>query len=281
VLYELLTGERLFRGSEAADTLAQLLTKEPPMDRVPPQVRRLLRRCLEKDPKHRLRDIGDVRDLLTDAEPSRKPVRGSSLGWIAAGVVAIVLGAALWRATHSGDSPLKPLMRLDVDLGPDALLNSPLGADVAISPDGTRLVYVSQGRLFTRRLDQPKSTELAGTQGAFAVFFSPDGESVAFFANSQLKRISVDGGAPITVCDAPTPRGGSWGEDGNIIAALNAPAVLSRVNSTGGKPTPVTELARGELNHRWPQILPGGKAVLFTAGRALNGFDDATIDVMS
>ena len=95
-------------------------------------------------------------------------------------------------------------MRLDVDLGPDVSLGSLAGADAIISPDGTRLVYVSQGRLFTRRLDQPNATELAGTQGAYAPFFSPDGQWVAFFSPGKLQKISVEGGSAITLCDAPT-----------------------------------------------------------------------------
>jgi hypothetical protein len=124
---------------------------------------------------------------------------------------------------------------------------------------GTRLVYVSQGRLFTRRLDQPKAAELAGTEGAYAPFFSPDGQWVAFFAPAALKKISVEGGAAIALCNASNAYGGSWGEDGNIVAALNTNGALSRIPSSGGTPTPATELAQGELTHRWPQSLPGGR----------------------
>jgi Tol biopolymer transport system component len=138
------------------------------------------------------------------------------------------------------------------------------------------MVYVSQERLFTRRLDQPNTIELAGTQGAYEPFFSPDGEWVAFFSPGKLQKISVDGGSAITLCNANNARGGSWGEDGNIIAALNTNGGLSRIPSVGGPPMPVTELQNGEVTHRWPQILPGGKAVLFTAGMG----DTANIEVM-
>jgi serine/threonine-protein kinase len=141
-------------------------------------------------------------------------------------------------------------------------------------------VYVSQGRLFTRRLDQPTATELQETQGAFAPFFSPDGQWVAFFAPGKLKKISVEGGAAIALCDALAGRGGSWGDDGNIIAALDTSSGLFRIPSAGGSPTPVTELQSGESTHRWPQVLPGGKAVLFTAS-STGGYDGANIDVMS
>jgi serine/threonine-protein kinase len=141
------------------------------------------------------------------------------------------------------------------------------------------MVYVSQGRLFTRRLDQPTATELAGTQGAREPFFSPDGQWVAFFTQADLKKISVEGGTPVTLC-AGNGRGGSWGEDGNIIAALTATGGLSRIPSAGGPPTPVTDLQSGEITHRWPQILPRSKAVLFTASTT-GGYDAANIDVTS
>ena len=143
------------------------------------------------------------------------------------------------------------------------------------------MVYVSQGRLFTRRLDQPNATELAGTQGAFAPFFSPDGQWVAFFTAGKLQKISVEGGSAITLCNAANGRGGSWGEDGSIIAALNNTGGLSRIPSAGGPPTPVTDLQSGETTHRWPQILPGGKAVLFTASPTTTVFDAANIEVTS
>src|SRR6202011_5595350 len=121
-----------------------------------------------------------------------------------------------WRPTRPVEQPFKPLVRLDVDLGPDVSLGSQAGADAILSPDGARLVYVSQNRLFTRRLDQPKAIELAGTEGAAAPFFSPDGQWVAFFAPGKLKKISVAGGAAVVLCDASNAFGGSWGEDGNI-----------------------------------------------------------------
>src|SRR5712692_2143921 len=283
VLYEMLTGRQLFQGDTISDTLAAVLRQEPEWDRVPAKVRRLLKSCLEKDPKRRLRDIGDAWRQFEEA-PEAEPATRSRLLWAAAGALAVLLAVALWaawRATRPVEQKLQPLVRLDVDLGPDVSLGSFAGADATLSPDGTRLVYVSQGRLFTRRLDQPNATELAGTQGASEPFFSPDGRWVAFFAQDKLKKISVEGGAAIALCDAPYFLGGSWGEDGNIIAALGTNTRLSRIPSAGGAPTPVTELESGEATHRWPQILPGGKAVLFTASPTANAFDGADIDVMS
>jgi serine/threonine-protein kinase len=280
----LLTGERLFKGEDASETLAQVLAKQPDIVRAPAKAQRLLRECLEKDPKARLRDIGGARRLLEEPPQAESPPH-RKLPWAAVagalGLVSIVLGALLWRATRSAD---RPLVRLDVDLGPDVSLASYAGADAIISPGGSRLVYVSHTRLFTRRLDQDQATELPGTEGASAPFFSPDGQWVAFFVGAQLKKISVGGGAAIVLCNATNGMGGSWGEDGTIIAALYQSGGLYRISADGGTPAPLTELDRehGEVTHRWPQILPGGKAVLFTAHtRFGDAFNDASIEVMS
>jgi Tol biopolymer transport system component len=284
VLYEMLTGKRPFKGADLGETLAAVIKEEPRLEEIPAQVQPLLRRCLEKDPKKRLRDIGDAWQLLEHAPPVTAG-HARPLPWIAATVAvtvaALVLGFGWWRAAHPADPPLKPLVRLDVDLGPGVALSSQDGADAVLSPDGTRLVYVSQARLFTRRLDQPKAAELSGTVGAYGPFFSPDGQWVGFFAQGKLKKVSVEGGAAISLCNAPAGAGGSWGEDGNIIAALTINAGLSRIPSTGGAPTLVTELAQGEISHRWPQILPDGQAVLFTANTGQNAWDGANIEVMS
>jgi serine/threonine-protein kinase len=130
-----------------------------------------------------------------------------------------------------------------------------------LSPDGTRLVFLSQGRLFTRRLAQPKATELPGTQGATSPFFSPDGQWVAFFSQGKLRKISVEGGSAIALCDTTSSfTGGSWGEDDNIIVTLAAAGPLMRISAAGGVPTPVTELDRAHGESRTAvQVLPGGK----------------------
>jgi serine/threonine-protein kinase len=287
LLYEMLTGRQPFRGDTISDILASVLKEEPNLEHVPAEVHALLERCLEKEPKRRLQAIGDWDALLNlragpvPREPSR---RFSSLLWIATGLMTgavAVLGILLWRETRPGE--LKRLVQLDVDLGDDVALGSQGGADVILSRDGTRLVYVSQGRLLTRRLNQPKPIELVGTEGAFSPFFSPEGQWVAFFAQGKLKKISVESGTAVALSDYNyNPRGGTWGEDGDIIAALVNGGGLSRIPSGGGLPTPVTKLAQGEATHRWPQLLPGGKALLFTAHTsALAGFDDASIEVMS
>ena len=285
VLYEMAAGKRLPQG------------QPPLMEGLPPQFAHVVEVCLESEPDNRWQSASDVRRELEWAGKTAGTTQVASQAteshkalprWIwgvAVGVLALGLGLG-WTVAHLRQPATtrtldQPLVRLDVDLGPGVSLGSRIGPDVVVSPDGTRLVYVSQGRLVTRRLDQPKATELSGTEGAYAPFFSPDGQWVAFFAQGKLKKVSMEGGAAITLSDAPFATGGSWGEDGNIVAALNTTGALSRIPSSGGTPAPVTELAQGEFTHRWPQILPGGKALLFTAHSATTAFDGANIEVMS
>jgi serine/threonine-protein kinase len=285
VLYEMLTGERLFKGKTISDTLAAVLKEEPDLDRVPAKLRRLLAKCLEKEPKQRLQAIGDWRLLLEDTQSPTAPPwsRLGRVAGIAAGMLAIVaatMAVGWWRATRPLD---RPLIRLNVDLGPDAMVG--LNTTVVVSPDGKRIVFPARGpggkqQLATRLLDQAQVSLLPGTNDAKDPFFSPDGQWVGFFAGGQLKKISVQGGAPVTLCPAPIEHGGSWGEDGNIVATLNNVSGLSRIPSVGGTPQPLTKPNGGETTHRWPQVLPGGKVVLFTASPAAFGLDDANIDVV-
>ncbi len=271
VLYEMLTGKK---------------ATEPDWDRVPEKVRRLVQKCLETDPRRRLRDIGDAWLLLEeDRPPSPAPRRRPwPLVAVLASLLAIV--SLLWlRSMRSVAQAPKPLARLDVDLGVGSVSGGEPGAKVIVSPAGDRLAFVAQSRLYTRRLDQPRAVELPDTDGAFAPFFSPDGNWIAFFARGKLRKISVAGGAPIDICDATTnARGGAWGEDDRIIAALGSnESSLSVVSAAGSKPEPLLDLdhAHGEITQRWPQILPGGKSVLFTANTSINHFDEADIEVYS
>jgi Tol biopolymer transport system component/predicted Ser/Thr protein kinase len=277
VLYEMLTGKRAFDGASPASVIAAIVERPAPSIAgvAPAALDRVLKICLAKDPEERWQSARDLKRELewiasASGEVTAVPAevtRRHILPWaIAAGVLALIAGGALagwYRATRPAE--LKPLVRLDVDLGPDVSLGSQRGGEAILSPDGTRLVYVSKGKLFSRKLDQPRATELVGTEGAFAPFFSPDGQWVAFFDAGSLKKVSAESGPPVVLCDAPYGIGGSWGEDGNIIATLGVVGGLSQIPSAGGPPAKVTELAPGEDSHRWPQILPGGKAVLFTS----------------
>jgi serine/threonine-protein kinase len=286
VLYEMLTGRTLFDGETVSHIMAAVLTKEPEWNRVPVKVRQLLRSCLEKDPRRRLRDIGDAFRLLENPPP--QAAARTRVPWLVAGVLgvglAIALGA-LWRFTRPVETTQQPLVRLDLDLGA-TVSESNVGTYTILSPDGTRLVFVSQGadgksRLSTRRLDQPKPTELPGTDGAYGPFFSPDGLSVGFFAAGKLKKTALDGGDPVILCDAPAGRGATWSEDGSIIAALEPVRGLALISSAGGQPTSLTELETGETGHRFPHTLPGGKAVLFTFSNLNGNYEEAGIAVVS
>jgi serine/threonine-protein kinase len=288
VLYEMLTAKRLFNAETIPDTLALVTSKDPDCSAAPACVQPLLRHCLVKDPKRRLHDIGDAMFLLANPpQPIRRQHKGP---WAIAAslfVVLIVLASLYWRTSRTRES-LRPLVRLDIDLGKEVSPLSVAGADAVLSGDGSRLAFVSAGtdgksHLSTRRLDEPTATELENTAGAYCPFFSPDGQWLGFFAQGKLRKIRIEGGDAITLADAPSGRGASWGEDGNIVAALDTRSVLSVVPSAGGAVTHATELdrGRGEATHRWPQVLFGGKAVLFTASTVTTDFDRADIAVTS
>jgi Tol biopolymer transport system component/predicted Ser/Thr protein kinase len=293
VLYEMLTGKRAFDGASPATVIAAIMERPAPSigEVAPPALDRVLKRCLEKDPENRWQNARDLKTELewiaqapTDVStPASSAARRRLLPWIAVAVLAVVAAGASWIAYRSTrPAELKPLVRLDVDLGRDVSLTALGGSDVIISLDGTRIAYLSRGRLFTRKLDQPAATELTVTAGATSPFFSPDGQWIGFIASGKLRKVSVEGGAEIVLCDAASSyTGADWGEDGNIIASLRVSGGLSRVPSGGGTPTPVSELEGEERTHRWPQVLPGGKAILFTAENSTVGFDDARIDVMT
>ena len=281
VLYEMLTGRACFARDSVSDTVAAVLKEDPDWTRVPQKALRLLRRCLEKDPKRRLRDIGDFRVLLD--EPGHEPVAGRTwIPWVVAGVIAGALGIALMTLWPRRVD--RPLVRIDATLGTE-LPPSALGF-VAFSPDGSRLVFPARGAdgrqaLGTRLLDRSDVTLLEGTDGADQPFFSPDGQWIGFFADGKLKKMSVQGGSPVVLCDASNPRGASWVQDDTIVAALVNTSGLWRVAADSGAPQPLTTRKEGELTHRWPQVLPGNTGVLFTAhSGSLNSYEDASIDVL-
>jgi len=291
VLLEMLTGARTFTGDTISHVLAAVLAKDADWQRAPVQVHRLLRACFQKDPRQRLQAIGDWKLLLDDATPSQsrlgtEPRHRSWLPWCIAAFFLLALTPV--NVIHFRERPMEhPLVRVSVDLGPDAVFGA--RTTVAISPDGTRIVYPVRGaggtqQLATRLLNQAAATLLPGTDNGADPFFKPDGQWIGFWADGKLKKISVLGGAAVTICDAPNLRGGSWGEDDNIIATLSGTAGtgLSRVPAAGGKPEPLTKPAdKGEQTQRWPQILPGGKMVLFTGHTSSNDYDNASIEALT
>jgi len=267
VLYEMLTGKRLFEGDTISDTLAAVLKTEPDLTQVPAQTQKLLRRCLEKDPKKRLRDIGDAWQLLEEHPQVTAPSR-SRLGWIAvAGVLAVallVLGFLYFRRAPEGQRILK------VSVLPPEKAAFNWESPPAVSPDGRRLAFnaTTAGKisLWVRDLDSLTARELPGTDGAEDPFWSPDNRSIAFFAGQKLKRIVVAGGPAMTLCDGDW-WGGSWSKRDVIVFAPNQASGLFRVPAGGGSATPVTELDRasGETSHVYPWFLPDGRHFVYTA----------------
>jgi Tol biopolymer transport system component len=292
VLYELLTGDRLFKGDDTSDTLAQVLTKEPDLGRVPAKTRKLLGRCLEKDPRKRLRDIGDAVHLLEEAPSSTTARMGRR--WVIPAAVASVLAATIaalvvWNLMRAPKPRTRPVARVLVTLpATDRLALELVGTEpLALSPDGALLVYVGRRagvtQLFVRTLDSFDAKPIPGTEGAESAFFSPDGQSIGFVAGRQLKKVALSGGAPLFLSDVLTNRGASWSSDGTIIFTPTTNVGLFRISAAGGTPKPVTtpDRKKGEYGHLWPQILPGGKAVLFTIWTGVGGIDRARVAVLS
>jgi Tol biopolymer transport system component len=283
VLYEMLTGRRAFRGDDVPDTLAAVLRGQPDWTRLPVDtpraVARLLRRCLEKDRKARLHDIGDARIELegvrTEPEPAdltRAPAGARSRerwAWVIAAVsltAAVALTVPATRHLRETPPSAAPEMRLEITTPPTT---DP--ASFAISPDGQRLVFVAsddgQSRLWLRSLDAVAAQPLAGTEGALSPFWSPDSRSVGFFDGNRLKRADIGGGLPQTLANVSgIGRGGAWSPDGSILFAPIAGSPLFRLPASGGEAVAVTKLAPLQIGHRYPQFLPGGRQFLFYAG---------------
>ena len=272
VLFEMLTGCAAFEGETAGDILAAVLRSEPDWSRLPadtPQgIRRLIRRCLKKDPKERLQDIGDARIEIeeTESDPvTANPVKSTQarawLVWSLVFVIALIATFATIRAFRPVTEP--PEMRVDITTPP-----STNPAWLAIAPDGQKLVFEANtegSRLWVRSLGSTVARPLPGTEGASYPFWSPDSRSVGFFADGKLKRTDIDGGYVQNLATATTGRGGTWNRDGVILFAPsgnNRP--IYRISATGGEPVAVTQLdPPRQTAHHSPQFLPDGTHFFF------------------
>jgi len=305
VLWEMLTGNKLFEGETVSDVLASVLKDAPDLEAIPSStpaaLRRLVARCLEKEPKNRLQWIGDARlDLVEAQSPqvsvieqsggANQPVRRRRewLAWVAA-AAAVLLALSFWF--RPSDLPDPPLTRFTLGLGGDWALSFIDQPIIALSPDGRSLAMTANDAdsvsdvIVLRHLDQNEVVQLDGTEGAGEMFFSPDGSSLAFFADGELKRASIHGGSVVTLADAPNPRGGVWLPDGNILFAPLYASGLWLVPDTGGEAEMVLDVdqERDERTLRFPHATPDGEVVLFTVGvlDSPNNYDDAVIKAYS
>ena len=283
VLYEMLTGKRAFEGEDVSDTLASVLRGEPNWNALPALATphtSLLKRCLEKDGRRRLRDIGDVRLLLEDAgaasaTTSRAVSAKRSLWIAAAAALGLVVGgtAGVLLVASRGRTVPTPVARFELTSSPAApFTTDPRGVNVAISPDGSRIVYTAKrgttSQLVIRRLDRLEAMPIAGTEGAFEPFFSPDGQHIGFQTRSELKKVAVGGGPSVAICRLPGIGGigASWDPDNSIVFARGNGLGLFRVLASGGQPQKIAapDTTKGEANYFAPAMLPGGQALLYT-----------------
>ena len=296
VLFEMLTAKQAFAAGETvSDAVAAILKSEPDWSAVPAEtpaaVRRLLRRCLTKDPRERLHDIADARLEIRDAHFTETGPRTDAPrthgAWIAAAVLAILslalAGVLLWRSTPTpADLPVYRSVILPPGLDPktaDGRTSSrrfPRG--LALSPDGRRLAFVAPGpdgraMLWVRPLDSPTAQMLGGTEGAAGPFWSPDGRQLGFVAQARLKRIDAGGGSPVTLHDGATALSGTWNRDNVILFSAVGDAPILRISAAGGAATPATSLdtAKGETAHVRPFFLPDGRRFLYRAVKGVVG----------
>ena len=280
VVYEMATGKKAFERSSQASLIAAIMGQEPrPMAELQPMTPQLLdwvvKRCLAKEPDERWQTASDLNaGLKCVTEP------GTAEDVIAAGagqstarvpvvwafalalVTLIALGVAVLAFWPTAPAPE---VRLTITTPNSTNWSSP-----AISPDGLYVVVVAisdgEAQLWLRALDSTSATPLNGTEGASYPFWSPDSQSVGFFAEARLKRVDIDGGSVETLADAPTGRGGAWNRDGSILFAPTAASPLSRIPANGGEPTVVTQIQSPEqTDHRFPQFLPDGRRFLYYA----------------
>ena len=302
VLYEMVTGRRAFEGKSQLSVASAILEKEPaPISSIkpmtPPALDHVIRRCLAKELEKRWQTACDLSgELRWIAEGSQAGVpavagpRGKAretTAWAAAAILAL---AAIALAIGFVLRTPKPaaVIHLSADIGADAHLDMRFGSSAILSPDGSKMAFVATGsdskrRIYVRSLNQKQANPLSGTENAQIPFFSPEGEWLAFFADGKLRKVSVQGGAVVTLCAAAAGRGGSWGEDGTIVFAPDIRGPLFKVSSAGGTPQPLTTLDQqaGEVTQRWPELLPDGKTILFMSSTHGGPYEDAAIVVYS
>ena len=290
VFYELITGRKAFAGDDVSETLAKVIQAEPRWD-VPIRVRRLLKKCLEKDPKKRLRDIGDVWELLDETAPASGVVVRRSRSWIAgsvAALMAIVAALALWTASRK-TAPPPQLLRFQIYPPDKTTFANDIDDPPAVSPDGKHLAFLAMGqdgrsRIWIRDLDSLDARRLDGTEDGLWPFWSSDGRWIAFAdgTGAELKKIRVSGGPPQTLCGCPMILKGAWSKAGVIV--IGNSQGLMNVSEDGGAATPLSrspavDASRDEVVHFLPSFLPDERHFLYSqAGAGQGGLHVGSID---
>ena len=287
VLFEMLAGKRAFDGETTYDVIAAIIERSPDLTRLrkdtPASVRRVIARCLEKDPKRRARDIAEVQVALDDDASAAKtsPTPQRSAITIGAAIVAVaVIGAAVWYGAGRRES--RPAAPAEAEFVlPISGITNPTDSWGIASPDGQRLAFVARANdrepmIWIRSLQSATPTTLAGTEGvAGQVFWSPDGRHLGFRAGGRLKRVPVDGGPVQVICPLSNHLGATWGKDDVIVLAPANRDRLYRVPASGGTLEPVTKIdPKAENSHRWPHFLPDGRHFIFTV-RTDRGINNA------
>jgi eukaryotic-like serine/threonine-protein kinase len=289
VVYEMATSKKAFEGKSQASLVAKILETDPPpisslQPMTPPALDRVVKKCLRKEPEERWQNAHDITDELKwIAEGSSQsglstnhmtpaPRNWNKVMLWSATVLAgfIVVGLTVWNLRLASSPPPRPVTRFTISLPAGQHL---VGLDtpaIALSPDGTRLAYIAaQGnglpQLYLRVMASPDARPIPGTEGATDPFFSPDGQWLGFFTGGKLKKVSVSGGAAVTLGDAMNPQGSSWSSQGMIAFGSEPASVLLQVSDAGGTPQALTHLEKGETDHDWPEFFPGDKTVLFAA----------------
>jgi eukaryotic-like serine/threonine-protein kinase len=309
VVYEMATGKKAFEGKSSASVMAKIMEAEPPsisslQPMTPQALDRVVKRCMAKEPDERWQSANDLaNELKWISESGSQTVmpaaagkgihaigrRGLIFNAGAMLLVGVMIGVAIWNLKPAPTSAPKSVSRFTIALPPGQQLAVPdNGPAVALSPDGTRLAYFTrQGsttQLYLREMNSLEARPIPSAGGAATnlnlgePFFSPDSQWLGFFAAGKLKKVLVSGGAAVTLSNVSISEGESWGSQGTIILG-NYTGPLLQVSDAGGTPQPLTRLEKGELTHRWPQLLPGGKAVLFAAGVSTADFANAQVAV--
>jgi serine/threonine-protein kinase len=305
VVYEMATGKKAFEGMSQASVISAIMASDPsPMTSLqpmtPPALDRVVKKCLAKEPDRRWQASSDVCDELKwiaegGSQVTLVPTAATKgiralgrrplilgLGCLLLGLM--IAGLAVWNLKPS-PSP-QPVTRMVIKLpAGQQLAGLDLGPAVALSPDGTQLAYLArQGstqQLYLRAMDSLEAKPIPGTEGAFNPFFSPDSQWLGFFASQKLKKVSVSGGAALTLANVSYPAGASWGRQGMIAFTPATVSGFLQVSDAGGTPQPLTRLGIGDASHRWLDLLPGGKALLFAVSPASGNWTNAQVAVQS